>query len=128
MRQSRNLAMMFLLGAFLTGGVLGFSANRYMYRDQVCTTKARGGSETALVDVLGQRLGLDSAQSRAVDGILDERAVQLRAVMAPLKPKVDSIKLNAREQIRRVLRPEQIPEFDALLQSMNDSTRKGDEE
>ena len=38
MKDTKNLALMFLLGAFLTGGVLGFTANRYMHRDQVCYT------------------------------------------------------------------------------------------
>ena len=127
MKQSRNVAMAFLLGTFLTGGVLGFSANRYMSRDQVCTTKARGGSSTALVRMLGDRLQLDSAQSRAVDSILDTRAQQYREAMLPLRPKMDSIKFNARDQIRRVLTEAQRLEFEALLKEMNDSTRKSED-
>ncbi|MGQ0765386.1 MAG: hypothetical protein ACT4OZ_06940 [Gemmatimonadota bacterium] len=128
MKQSRNLAMMFLLGAFLTGGVLGFSADRYMNRDQVCTSRATGGSGSGLREVLAQSLGLDSAQNQAVDLILDERAAQYRRAMEPLRPRMDSIKYNAREQIRRVLREDQIRQFDALIVDMNDSTRKNDED
>jgi hypothetical protein len=120
--------MMFLLGSFLTGGVLGFSADRYMTRDQVCTTKAQGGTGAGLRDVLGQRLGLDSTQAVAVDAILDERAAQYSRTMAPLRPKMDSIKTNARGQIRRVLREDQVKEFDAMIGEMNDSTRKNDED
>jgi hypothetical protein len=120
--------MMFLLGAFLVGGALGFSADRYIHRDQVCTTKAQGTAAAGLVDILATRLRLDSAQSRAVDEILDDRAVQYKKAMEPLQPRMDSIKLNARAQIRRVLNKEQIKEFEALLAEFNDSTRKHDEE
>jgi hypothetical protein len=120
--------MMFLLGSFLTGGVLGFSADRYMNRDQVCTTKAQGGSGAGMREVLGQSLGLDSTQALAIDAILDERAAQYRKTLAPVRPKMDSIKYNAREQIRRVLRDDQIRQFDALIGEMNDSTRKSNED
>ena len=128
MQQSRNLAMMFLLGSFVTGGALGMSADRFMNRNQVCTTKAQGGAGAGLVDVLGERLRLDSAQAAAVDAILDERAAQYKKTMAPLKPRMDSIKYNAREQIRRVLREDQVRQFDAMIGEMNDSTRKNDED
>jgi hypothetical protein len=128
MRQSKNLAMMFLLGAFLVGGALGFSADRYIHRDQVCTTKAQGSPAAGLLDILATRLRLDSAQSQAVDAILDERAAQYKKAWEPLKPRMDSIKENSRSQIRRLLTPEQIREFEALLVEFNDSTRKHDEE
>lgn len=124
MKQSKNVAMAFLLGTFLTGGVLGFSANRYMSRDEVCGAK---GSNT-LVAVLANRLGLSTEQSARVDSILDNRSVQYKKAMAPLRPQLDSIKLNAREQIRQTLTDQQRPAFEALLQDLNDSTRKDDEQ
>lgn len=128
MQQSRNLAMMFLLGAFLVGGALGFSADQYIHRDQVCTTKVQGSSTEGLVEILATRLRLDAAQSASVDAILDDRAVQYKRVLEPLKPRLDSIKLNARQQIRRVLTEAQVREFELLLSEMNDSTKKNEEE
>ncbi len=124
MKQSKNVAMAFLLGTFLTGGVLGFSANRYMSRDEVCGAKG----STTLVAVLANRLGLSTEQSARVDSILDNRSVQYKKAMAPLRPQLDSIKLNAREQIRQTLTDQQRPAFEALLQDLNDSTRKDDEQ
>ena len=112
--------MAFLLGTFLTGGVLGFSANKYMRRDQVCSTKG----VNPIVEFMGRRLGLNVEQSARIDSILDRRAAQYRIAMEPLRPQMDSIKLNAREQMRQVLTPEQKVEFETLLLEMRDSTRK----
>ena len=121
MKDTKNLAMMFLLGAFLTGGALGFSANGYMHRDRICTT---GSYSSALSTIMSKRLKLSPAQESRVDSILDERGRQYRIVMSPIQPKMDSIKLNAREQIRLVLSPEQITEFEALITEMSDTTRQ----
>lgn len=120
MRDSKNLALMFLLGAFLTGGVLGFTANRYINRDQVCTT---GTTSASLRSILSERLRLSAAQQHAVDSILDERSRQYKIEIEPIRPRMDAIKLNAREQIRRVLNEEQRKDFESLLTEMSDSTR-----
>ena len=121
MKDTKNLAMMFLLGAFLTGGALGFSANGYMNRDRICTTGSYG---SGLSTIMSKRLELSPAQESRVDSILDERGRQYRIVMSPIQPKIDSIKLNARGQIRLVLSPEQIREFEALITEMSDTTRQ----
>jgi hypothetical protein len=119
MQQSKNVALAFLLGTFLTGGALGFTANRYMTRDRVI----KGGRIP-----LAERLSLTRDQSRAVDSILDERGRQYTLIMAPVRPAIDSIKLNARQQIKRLLTEKQVTEFDALLKEMSDSTRKNQED
>jgi hypothetical protein len=118
MQQSKNVALAFLLGTFLTGGALGFTANRYMTRDR--DSKGR--------IPLAERLSLTTDQSRAVDSILDERGRQYTLIMAPVRPAIDSIKLNARQQIKRLLTEKQVMEFDALLKEMSDSTRKNQED
>jgi len=125
MKDSKNLALMFLLGAFLTGGVRGFTANGYMKRDQVCTS---GNGSTNLLATLSQRLRLSSDQQHTVDSILDDRSRQYRALTEPIRPQVDAIKENAREQIRRVLTKEQKREFQALIEELNDSTRTNRDE
>lgn len=116
--------MAFLLGAFLTGGVLGFSADRFMSRDQMCVSK----NEVPLANVMARRLGLTPEQSRKMDAILDHRRSEYHRVLAPVKPVIDSIRLDAREQMRQVLGPEQREHFEAWLKEMNDSTRKNEDE
>jgi hypothetical protein len=103
--------MAFLLGTFLTGGVLGFSANTYMKRDQVCTPRG----VNPVVEKMARRLGLSPEQSARMDSILDHRAAQWQKAMDPVRPQLDSIKLSARDQMRRVLTQAEAG-FEALLQ------------
>lgn len=120
MRESKNVAMAFLLGTFLTGGVLGFSANKIIKRDQVCTTRG----VNPWVEMMQQRLGLDAAQSASINAILDNRSEQYKKAMAPIRLQMDSIKADAREQMRRVMTQEQKQEFEAMLRELADSTKK----
>jgi hypothetical protein len=118
------VALAFLLGTFLTGGVLGFSANRYIERDKVCTVRG----ENPLVEVLSGRLQLTPVQRTQMDSILDLRSQQYRKAMAPLRPQLDSIKLEARDHMRGVLDERQRAEFEAMIREMSDSTNKEGEQ
>lgn len=124
MQQSRNVAMAFLLGTFLTGGVLGFSANKYMERDKVCRAKG----VQPLADVMANRLALSPEQSAQLDAILDDRAVQYKKAMDPVRPRLDSIKLEARKHMREILDESQRAEFEAMIREMSDTTRKDEQE
>jgi hypothetical protein len=112
---------MFLLGTFVTGGALGFTADRILNRDQVCTSKS-GPSESSRA-TLANRLGLSPDQSKALDSILDDRGVQYKRVLEPVRASLDSARENARNQIRRMLRDEQRARFEALILEMQDTTR-----
>lgn len=119
MQRSKNLAVMFLLGAVLVGGALGFTADRVMIRDQICASNA---SRTSLREMLADRLLLDAAQSARLDSILDDRHRQNQLVMAPVREQLDSIKMRARDQIRRILNESQRAKFEQLLAELNDQS------
>ncbi len=125
MNDSKNLAMMFLLGAFITGGALGFTADKYMNRDKVCLTNTSNAAYTA---IMAQRLNLTDTQRKTINDILDVRNQQMRVVMNPVRPRLDSLRLNAREQMRHILSEEQRGEFEELIKEFNDTTRKHNEE
>ena len=59
MHNSKQLAVMFLLGAFVVGGALGFTADRVWGRDAACRDP-RGSRE-----LLYERLDLTSTQRAA---------------------------------------------------------------
>lgn len=124
MKAQKNVALAFLLGTFITGGALGFSANRYMERDKVCIVRG----ENPLVEVMSRRLQLSPTQRSQMDSILDLRSQQYRQAMAPLRPQLDSIKLEARDHMRGVLDERQRAEFEAMILEMSDSTRKDGEQ
>ena len=125
MNDSKNLAMMFLLGAFVTGGALGFTADRYMNRDKVCMIR---DTNAAYTTIIAERLHLSDEQRKTINAILDQRTQQWRVEMTPIRPRLDSIKMNAREQMRRLMTDEQKVEFEALLKELNDSTRKDNDD
>jgi Spy/CpxP family protein refolding chaperone len=117
MHQSKNLAIAFLFGAVLVGGALGFSADRMLTRD-------RCGERT--LDMLDRRLGLNDAQRAQINAILDERHRHSMMVYETIKPKMDSIRLHARDQLRQVLSDEQRASYEALLKELSDSTKRKD--
>ena len=111
MQRSRSLALMFLLGALLVGGALGFTADR-VFAGGRC---ARDGDPHRSRTWLTEELHLTAAQTAAVDSILERRHREMRAVIAPVRPRMDAVRDTARQQIRRVLDDVQRARFDALI-------------
>ena len=116
MSRPKSVALAFLSGAVLVGGLLGFTADRVVFGDQLCERKHDQGR---LRDRLHTDLGLDVTQKAAVDSLLDARDVRVRAVFDPIRPKVDSLYLEARDEIRQVLTPEQRAKFEQLIAQSN---------
>ena len=115
MERSKNVALMFLLGALLVGGALGFSADRLMVRDQLCP---KWGDQRGMRTRLNDELGLSVAQRAAVDSILDERNRQMTGLLKPIRSQMDSIKDGARAQITRLLDERQRARFEAMHAEM----------
>ena len=111
MQRSKSLALMFLLGAVLVGGALGFTADRVMVRDQLCP---KIGDQRAMRERMADELGLDPRQRDAFDSILVARNRTLDSIVQPLKPQTDSVIQAARAKIRGMLSPAQQQRFDAL--------------
>ncbi len=114
MQRSKQQALMFLLGAVLVGGVLGFSADRVLGR-----ADARANRERMYDD-----LGLTPAQRAAMDSTIDARHRQIDALLTPLKPQFDSIRASAHEQFRRIMTPDQWAKFEQ--RERQDSARRAD--
>ncbi len=117
MERSKGYAMMFLLGAFVAGGALGFSADRVM--------GAKHGHEMrgphAYRQRMAEELKLTPGQQASVDSLIEQKHRQIVALYKPLKPQLDSIAVLARvvsdsthAQIKRLLNPEQQVKLDEL--------------
>lgn len=118
MQRSKQQALMFLLGAVLVGGMLGFSVDRVLRFDK---GKHGWAPRTRMYD----DLGLSDAQRSRMDSLLDDRNCQIGAVMKPVKPQLDSIKKAAHQQVLQVLTPEQRQKLELRVQEMakRDSAR-----
>lgn len=123
MHRSKGLAVMFLLGAFLTGGALGFAADNMMGRDK---HGPRGGRESMSARI-AKELSLTPAQRASMDSLMARRREQIREIYKPLRPQLDSIEKVGRAisdsthaQVRRILTAEQQVKWD----KMRDHARK----
>lgn len=111
MQRSRSLALMFLLGALLVGGALGFTADRVLTGDRC----ARSGDNRRSRTWLTEELNLTAEQSAAVDSIVERRHREMRSVISTVRPRMDAVRDTARQQIRRVLDDAQRARFDELI-------------
>ena len=116
MQRSKSFALMFLLGAFIAGGALGFTADRVMTREK---HGGRGGRPS--LDRMAKELNLTPAQRAQFDSITSRSRAQMHELWQPLRPQMDSIgKLSnilgdsTHEQLKRVLTPEQGAKLDEM--------------
>ena len=108
MQRSKQLALMFLLGAALVGGALGFSADRLMARRACSEWSDPRAARRAFYD----DLSLTTAQRASFDTILDAKHRQIGELARPLRPQLDAISDTARAQMMRVLTPAQRTVFE----------------
>jgi hypothetical protein len=122
MGNSKRLALAFLSGALLVGGVLGFTTARVMGER---TTYLQRPS---MNDLLAHDLDLSPTQKLQLDSILDRRYRDMAAVMAPLRPQLDSIRERARNEMRRMMTPEQRATFEHILEEQQKNKEKENRE
>jgi Spy/CpxP family protein refolding chaperone len=110
MNRTKGYAVMFLLGAFLAGGALGFSADRVMREGH--RHEMRGSR--AYRQRMAEELKLTPAQQASIDSLIEQKHRQIISLYKPVKPQLDSIAVVARvvsdsthAQIKRLLNPEQ---------------------
>jgi hypothetical protein len=116
MQRSKNLALMFLLGAVLVGGALGFTADRV-----ILGNREKDNSRASFYD----ELGLSEVQRASFDSILDDRHRKFNELLKPIRPQMDSVRENARDAMRAVLNPEQRERYENILASQRrNSTRR----
>jgi Spy/CpxP family protein refolding chaperone len=120
MQRSRSLALMFLLGALLVGGALGFTADRVLTGDRC----ARNGDNRRSRTWLTEELNLTAVQSAAVDSIVERRHREMRSVISTVRPRMDAVRDTARQQIRRVLDDAQRARFDELIAKQGSAKEK----
>lgn len=117
MERSKGYALMFLLGAFVTGGALGFTADRVMGGGH----NREGRGPRAYRQKMSEELKLTPAQQASVDSLIEQKHRQIVALYKPVRPQLDSIALVARvvsdsthAQIKRLLNPDQQAKLDRM--------------
>lgn len=113
MQHPKQQALLFLLGAVLVGGVLGFSADRVMQR-----RPHNWAERTTMYD----DIGLTPPQRVAADSIWDATNCAIEQVYRPVRTVLDSIRLEGGRKFRSLLTPDQLAKFQARLRA--DSIRR----
>jgi Spy/CpxP family protein refolding chaperone len=117
MQRSKYLAVLLLLGTATASYAIGFTSERVMKQGRVAE-RERGGDQRSMRDRIGEELALTAEQRVEFDRILDEKHRQMNIVLAPVRPRMDSISAATRTQIRAMLDPEQQARFDRFHQEM----------
>ena len=115
---------MFLLGAFLTGGAVGFVADRAV---NMSRPPRRQYDERSMRDSLARDLHLSDAQRRTVDSVYDWRHARTKELMDSVRPSFDATRDSARAMLMKVLDPSQQAEFRKMIEvakRSTDSTRR----
>ena len=115
MQRSKQQALMFLLGAVLVGGVLGFSAERVL-------GGGHGERSWAQRNALYDDLELTPPQREAMDSLMDDRNRRVDSLLGPVKLQIDSIRAKTRAQFYTIFTPEQRAKFEARVRE--DSIRR----
>src|SRR3954453_1023455 len=116
MEGSKGYALMFLLGAFVAGGALGFTA------DHVIDAKhGRDHGPRAYRQRMVDEIKLTPQQQASVDSLIEQKHRQIVALYKPVRPQLDSLAIQSRlvsettpEQIKKPLKPEQARKFDDM--------------
>ena len=124
MQRSKYLALLLPLGTATASYALGFTSERMMGQSRAGSCQG-GGDQRAMRTRLGEELALSAEQRAQLDRILDERHRQMSVVLAPVRPKMDSISAAARSQIRAMLGADQQERFDRFHREL--AARRGGE-
>src|SRR5881397_3594482 len=87
MERSKGYALMFLLGAFVAGGALGFTADRVI--DAKHGREMRG--PRAYRQKMAEELKLTPKQQASIDSLIEQKHRQIVALYKPVKPQLDDL-------------------------------------
>jgi hypothetical protein len=111
MQRSKQQALMFLLGAVLVGGVLGFSA------DRVIGAKKPGMRVSARVQMY-EDIGIAADRRAQLDSVLDETNCKTGEIMRSVRPAMDSVRAQGLKTFTSMLTPEQKTAYELREQRM----------
>ena len=117
MERSKGYAVIFLLGAFIAGGALGFAADRVINGER----HREGRESPSYRQRLARQLDLSAQQQASIDSLIEQKHTQIVALYRPVRPQLDSLAVAARvisdstnAQIKRLLNPTQQEKFEKM--------------
>ncbi|MCE9602527.1 MAG: hypothetical protein K8S21_10020 [Gemmatimonadetes bacterium] len=121
MTRTKGMALAFYLLAIAAGAAIGVTVDRWVLRERLVNEWA---NPRAMRGKLASDLKLDATQRVRLDSILDARNRRFDELMAPMRPVLDSVSVNARKQIRDLLTPEQQTVYDQMQREREEARRQ----
>jgi Spy/CpxP family protein refolding chaperone len=112
----------FLLGAAL-GGVLGYgyAVHKRPGSGAPRTEEARRAQRA---DQLTREVGLSTGQRQKLDAIIANTHAQMKGIHQQADLQIDEARQKARNQIRAILTPEQIPKFEEFVRRLDEERKR----
>src|SRR5215216_6931226 len=111
MQRTKQQALMFLLGAVLVGGALGFSADRYLGHERFAS---QWGPRARFYD----EMGLSKEQRDRIEALAFQQDCAMKAVLAPHDSVLKSIRAHFRAQQDSVFDKDQMAKLEARREEM----------
>ncbi len=118
MTRSKRIALAFYLGAALAGAAIGISVDRLVVQN-----RAKWWDQRAMRARLFDQLNLNREQRDSAGKILDERNRKQDAILAPVKPSLDSASVEARARLSQLLTTEQKAIYDQMQREREQAQR-----
>ena len=118
-------AALWIVAIFILGGALG-GVSGYVFGHRVSAAPAPLSDEAKRqqkVATLTNLLGLTTDQQSRIDAIFSDTATQFQTVHKESDAQIEVLRQKARDRVRAVLTPEQLPKFEDYLRKM-DAERK----
>jgi Spy/CpxP family protein refolding chaperone len=112
LRRARALSAALLLAVFAAGALAGAAADRALRGGD---HGRRGRGHRGLEAQMVERLDLEAGQREQIETILERRRAEAGAVWSEVKPRFNEVVARTRDDLSRVLRPEQLEEYDRLM-------------
>lgn len=108
--RARALSAALLLAVFTAGLLAGAAMDRaFANRDH--EHRGKRGLEAEVFE----RLELDGRQKAEIEKIMERRRAEAAAVWNEVKPRLNQVVAGTREDLSRVLSPDQLEEYDRLM-------------
>lgn len=111
MTRTKGMAVGLYLLAIAAGAAAGVTVDRWILRERLVNDWA---DPRAMRTKLADDLKMSADQRAKLDSILDTRNIRFDELMAPMRPRLDSVSVSARQQIRELLTPEQQTVYDEM--------------
>ena len=115
-------AYIYFVATFLLGVVVG-GAGVLFYAWNTGHWRRRPGTEQ-IVRRLTRDLSLSAAQVKQLTQIMNDSEKKMKELRAQAKPQFDAIREEGREQIRKILNPEQLARFNELIRRHEERRRR----